>query len=174
MPRLVEIPESLYTRLQALGGQLFTVPEVIARLVEGVGVGQAAPADKGTAGHTAQPPRQANLAGLAARPPRERGATVEVGGQRIHAGTVSELYEHVFRLILKNGKAEALGMLAPYRTSNQRYLFAREPKHPNGKPFFVDLKVGPYHVETHKNYQQAVKQLAGLLAKLDISFRYLG
>ena len=102
------------------------------------------------------------------------GATVELNGQRIHAGTVTDLYEQVFRLLLNNGKAEALKELAPYRTSNQRYLFAREPLHPNGKAFFVDVKVGPYHVEAHKNYEQAVKQLAELLGRLGISFQYLG
>jgi hypothetical protein len=96
-----------------------------------------------------------------------------VAGKRIHAGTVGDLYEQVFRIILSNGKSEQLSALAPYRTSNQRYLFAREPKHPNGRDFFVDVKVGPYHIEAHKNYEQAIKQLAQLLRKLGIPFEYL-
>lgn len=120
-----------------------------------------------------QAPETRNLDILGRRTPRERGATVEVAGKRVHAVTVSDLYEQVFRIILNNGKSEQLSTLAPYRTSNQRYLFAREPKHPTGNDFFVDVRVGPYHVEAHKNYEQAIKQLAELLRKLGIPFEYL-
>ena len=174
MPTSVELSDALHAKLQALGGQLFTVPDVIARLAEGVD-----DPPMGTPRGPARPTpptgqARSGLGVLGMRAPRERGATVEINGQRIHAGTVSDLYEQAFRLILSHGKAEQLKELAPYRTSNQRYLFAREPKHPSGKDFFVDVKVGPYHIEAHKNYEQAVKQLAELLARLDINFQYLG
>src|SRR5688572_16730537 len=131
MSAVVELPDALYSRLQALGGQLFTVPEVIARLADGVS-SNSEPVAVPPPSSPALSARVGGLGILGARAPRERGATVEIAGQRIHAGTVSDLYEQAFRLLLNNGKTEGLKQLAPYRTSNQRYLFAREPKHPNG------------------------------------------
>ena len=169
MAAMVELSDGLYGKLQALGGQLFTVPEVIERLAEGHISGP--PLKPMPAGLTS-PERATDLGALRMRAPRERGATVVIEGQLIHAGTVSDLYEQVFRHLLNNGKADALKQLAPYRTSNQRYLFAREPKHPNGNDFFVDVKVGPYHIEAHKNYEQAIKQLAELLRRIGVAFRY--
>jgi hypothetical protein len=169
----VELPDALHDKLRLLGGGLFTVPEVIERLA------QAVRPTSGSVGLHDSPRSKAaegrdGLGVVGVRAPRERGATVEIAGHRIHAGTVSDLYEQAFRLLLNNGNAEALKQLSPYRTSNQRYLFAREPKHPNGNDFFIDVKVGQFHIEAHKSYEQAIKQLAELLARIDVSFRYLG
>lgn len=172
MSHAVELPDDLHAKLKAMGGGLFSVPEVIAKLVDRT-ASFSPPVVRPVV--VRDVPRQdGKLSILRTRAPRERGATVEVDGKRIHAGTVSDLYEQVFRLILANGKSEALKALVPFRTSNQRYLIAREPKHPNGNAFFVDVKVGPYHVEAHKNYEQAIKQLADLMARVGVEFRYIG
>jgi hypothetical protein len=172
MTRTIKLSDELSDRLVALGGGLFSEVEVIARLLDRSGEVVQMPAQRTS---TTYAPRQSDqVSSLRTRAPRERGATVEVEGKRIHAGTVSDLYEQVFRLILNNGKADALKALVPFRTSNQRYLIAREPKHPNGNSFFVDVKVGPYHVEAHKNYVQAIKQLADVLARLGVDFKYIG
>lgn len=175
MSKTIEVSDSLYQRLQSLGGQLFTFEEVIERLMKG-----ALPAsgfDTVAAGASAERlpsiPR-ADLKVLPRRTPRQRGVTVEVAGQRIDASTVSDLYEQVMRLVLSKGRAEKLNSILPYRTSKERYLIAREPKHPNGKGFFAKVKVGIYYLEAHKNYETALKQLAQLLGKLDLDLRYVG
>lgn len=169
MGRIVEIPNHVYARLQAIGSHLFSVSEVIERLAMSLPTSSSddSPARAVTESSGAR------LDLMRMRSPRERGVTVELAGQRIHAGTVGDLYEQVFRLLLKNGQAEALKALVPYRTSNQRYLIALEPRHPNGNAFFVPVRVGPYHIEAHKNYETALKQLAELLGKLGLEFRYL-
>lgn len=174
MPKSIEVSDELYQRLQSLAGQLFTFEEVIERLLKGAlrasGVGSLA-AIAPTAG--LPPIHRADLNVLPHRAPRQRGTTVEVAGQRIDANTVSDLYEQVLRLVLSKGHTEKLDSILPYRTSNERYLIARKPKHPNGKDFFVQVHVGSYYLEAHKNYQTAIKQLAQLLGKLGLDLRYI-
>lgn len=177
MSKTIELSESLYQRLQALAGHLFTVEEAVDRLVESAsqkfGDEPRPPAQR------PQPsiPRSIGRLDLGAvhmRAPRERGVTVEVAGQRIHANTVRDLYEQVFRLILGGEHAEALRALIPYATSNQRYLISKDPKHQNGNRFFVPVSVGPYYIEAHKNYDTALKQLDAVLSKLGLDLQYVG
>lgn len=174
MSKSIEVSDELYQRLQSLAGQLFTFEEVIERLLTGVlrasggGILAAVAPASGLS-----PTHHADLNVLRRRAPRQRGATVEVAGQRIDANTVPDLYEQVLRLVLDNGHAKKLNTIVPYRTSNKRYLISREPKHPNGKDFFVQVRVGSYYLEAHKNYQTALKQLAQLLGKLGLDLRYI-
>ncbi len=64
--------------------------------------------------------------------------------------------------------------LAPYSTSAKRYLFAKTPVHPNGNDFVVPVKCRSLYIETHKNYDQAIKQFARLSSKCDIKLTYKG
>jgi hypothetical protein len=174
MPRSIEVSDDLYERLQSLAGQLFTVEEVIERLLKGTPRPSAGarPAPV-TQAVLASPTNQADLNILRRRTPRQRGATVEIAGQQITANTVPDLYAQVLQLVLSKGLAEKLNSIVPYPTSNERYLISRKPKHPNGNDFFSPVHVNSYYLEAHKNYETALKHLARLLGKLGLDLRYI-
>ncbi len=98
---------------------------------------------------------------------------MELGDHRINAISVRDLFEQVLKWIVDEGLDMKLEPLLPYRTSNQRYLIARKPKHPGGNPFVAPASYNGYHMEAHKNYENAIRQLKGLVAELGISFEYI-
>lgn len=107
------------------------------------------------------------------RAPRERGAVVELNGERISATTVPDLCTKVMDFIYSNGLWEQFVSLAPYRTSAKRYLYSKSPKHPQGNDFFVPIKNRNVYMEAHKNYETTLKQLNRLLTQLGVTFKYL-
>jgi len=107
------------------------------------------------------------------RAPRERGAVVELDGERISATTVPDLCAKVLEFIYAKGLWGKLESLAPYKTSSKRYLFATQPKHPQGNDFFVPLKFRNMYMEAHKNYDTTIKQLSLLASQLGIAFKYV-
>ena len=176
MAKTVELPDELFEQLQLIGRHLFTVPEVIERLVARLGDVHGLPPRQEQNGDN--PPwdswrmGQRSIVGM--RSPRERGAIIEIEGQRIHANTVADLFKQVFEFLLQRGHEEDIKKLLPYGTSNQRYLIASKPVHPSGRAFFVPVNVGIFYIETHKNYQTAIGHLAEFLEKLGITLRYVG
>ena len=107
------------------------------------------------------------------RAPRERGAVVELNGNRISATTVPDLCTKVMEFIYSKGLWSQFESLAPYKTSAKRYLFAKSPEHPHGNGFFVPLMCRNIYMEAHKNYETIIKQLERLLSQLGITFKYV-
>jgi hypothetical protein len=64
--------------------------------------------------------------------------------------------------------------LVPYKTSSRRFLIAKTPIHPNGNPFVVPVEHRGLYMESHKNYQAAISQLARFLSKCGSTLSYLG
>jgi hypothetical protein len=108
------------------------------------------------------------------RAPRERGATIDIDGKTIRAESVPELCSKVMELLFEKGMWNKVLEMAPYRTSSERYLFAKTPKHPNGNDFWVEVKCRGLYVEAHKNYKTAIEQLARLVAKCGMTLTYKG
>lgn len=109
-----------------------------------------------------------------ARAPRERGAIIELDGARVQADSVPDLCMKVMQFMYENGHWGEVVALAPYKTSAQRYLFSKTPKHPNGNDFFVELKYRGLYIEAHKNYQTAIRQLTKFAAKCGVKLSYKG
>jgi hypothetical protein len=107
------------------------------------------------------------------RVPRERGAKVEIDKQRIQAESVRDLYEQVLKLLVENYEAQLIPLL-PFKTSGVRYLVAKNPVHPSGRPFVIPVDYHDYYMEAHKDYKIAIEHLAKLSKKLALQFRYLG
>lgn len=107
------------------------------------------------------------------RSPRERGAVVELNGEKISVTTVPDLCIKVMEFIYRNGLWSEFESLAPYKTSAKRYLFSKTPKHLQGNDFFVPLKYKNMYIEVHKNYETAIKQLGRLLSQLGVTFKYV-
>ncbi len=107
------------------------------------------------------------------RVPRERGATVEIGGRQIQAGTVRDLYKQALSLFVDKHEHQ-LKSLLPFRTSGQRYLVAREQKHQRGNPFIIPVEYHGYFMEAHKDYKNAIDHLGKLARRLGLSFKYVG
>ena len=165
MTPTIQVSDELYGKLQALGGSLFGVSEVIEKLLEARGNGSTAAGHVDSAG-----PR------VRGRVPRERGVTVDLDDLRIHADSVRDLYGQVLSILTDpdRGYAHKIEPLIPYGTRAQRYLIAKEPVHPTGRDFSVPVDRNGLYMETHKSYKTAIKQLGQFLAKAGIRLRYVG
>jgi hypothetical protein len=165
MTKTICISEEVYARLEALARPFEDrEPEdVIRRLLDGESVKEKAKVHCGGYG----------LKTDIVRTPRERGTIVELDDSRISATTVPDLFTKVMEFINSKGLWDKLESMAPYNTSAKRYLFAKNPIHPKGNDFFVELKYRNMYFEAHKNYETAIKQLDRLLSQLDIKFKYV-
>jgi hypothetical protein len=106
------------------------------------------------------------------RAPRQRGTTVEIDGHKIDAATVSELYQEALKLFV--GKhISRLNSAVPMKTSGERFLIAREDKHPNGRRFFVPVEYHGFYMEAHKDYKNGIKHLRALCEHLGLALKYL-
>lgn len=165
MVKTISLSDEIYARLKNLARPFEDrEPEdVIRRLLDGV-----------TKNDVAKPSGGRITSEVAiVRAPRERGAVVELNGERISATTVPDLCTKVMEFIHSKGLWGKFESLAPYKTSAKRYLFAKSPKHPQGNDFVVPLKYRNMHMEAHKNYETIIKQLGRLLSQLGITFRYV-
>ena len=169
MPRTITVSDELFARLESLARPFVDrePQDVIHRLVEGEckRTGQREKTDQDRTPRTGT---------KVVRAPRERGAVVELNGEKITADTVPDLCTKVMEYIYSKGLWEKLEELAPYKTSSKRFLFSKSPKHPNGNDFFVPIKYRNIYMEAHKNYQTTIKQLSRLLARLGVDLVYRG
>lgn len=168
MTKTISIADDLYQRLASLARPFLDKEpaDVIRRLVDQ----EAGENDKG-AQHGPVPDLPSDLV---RRAPRERGVVVDLDGTTIRADTVPDLCAQVMEYMFQNGHWDKVMRLAPYKTSAQRYLFSKTPKHPNGNKFFVSIQCHGLHVETHKNYRTSVTQLARFASKCGVSLTYKG
>jgi hypothetical protein len=167
MAKTITLPDDLYDSLAALARPfLDKEPADVIRWLVGKGSESQEVIPK-----PAEPSGPVDLAG---RAPRERGAVVELDGFVIRAESVPDLFLQVMEWLHTKGLWDKVTALAPYKTSAQRYLFAKKPVHPNGKDFFVELKCRDLYVEAHKNYQTSIDQLKRFLGKLGVSMSYKG
>lgn len=177
MSPTINLPEHVHSKLQKLGGSLFTVAEIIERLVSDLeqhkNIGSAASPAVITRPIHEVPIRSEprNIQEITERVPRERGSTIEVDGQRIVASTVSDLYEQVLRLLVDSGQIQRLRPCVPFRTSGVRYLIAERPVHPGGNAFVSPIQYSGLFMETQKSYRTALSALSQFLAKAQIKLR---
>ncbi|MDA3902709.1 MAG: hypothetical protein PF441_04570 [Desulfuromusa sp.] len=165
MVQTITLSDEVFARLQALARPFEDrEPEdVIRRLLDGDST------------KSVEIPSGHNVASdlKVVRYPRERGAVVELNGERISATTVPDLCTKVMKFIYSKGLWSQFESLAPYKTSAKRYLFSKTAKHPQGNDFFVPLKYRNIHMEAHKNYETTIKQLGRLLYQLGVTFEYV-
>lgn len=168
MTKTVAIPDDLYAQLAMLARPFLDKEpaDVIRRLVDRE-IGHAKAAGEGSSA-------SADAGGFIDRAPRERGAVVDLDGTMIQADSVPDLCKQVMEYLYRHKHWDTVMRLAPYKTSAQRYLFAKTPKHPNGKDFFVEIQCHGLYVETHKNYQTAITQLARFVTKCGLTLTYRG
>ena len=111
-----------------------------------------------------------NTYDLESRRPRQRGIVIEIRGknnecEEIKGTSVSQLYLNVMKYLCESETQhmESLSPHIPYSTSAVRYLIAREPTHPNDKPFRQKVSYGGYFMEAHKDYKNAINHLKQFL-----------
>lgn len=166
MAKTIALPNELYDRLASLARPFVDKEpvDVIRWLVEK----ESGAVRRPTA---AQSP---SAVSVEERAPRERGAVVDMDGDIIRADSVPDLCKKVMQVLSSKGHWDKVLELAPYKTSSQRYLFSKTPKHPNGKNFFVPIKCRDVYVEAHKNYKTSLDQLKKLVAKCGMTLTYKG
>lgn len=97
---------------------------------------------------------------------RQTTMTLILNGTKIEGSSIPDLYTSGLKYIVDN--RYDIDPLLPYRTSNKRYLIAKDPTHPNGNNFTVPIQYGDYYMEAHKSREQGIKDLAKLMKLLDI------
>lgn len=175
MSKTIQLSDATFAKLGVLAIPFVdTTPEdVIKRLIEQYEANGAS-----ISGMTTESLSSSQSMHLANSPenrtPRERGATVKINGEVIHAVTVPDLYEQVLKLLFKKGYIDRLNALIPFKTSKKRYLIANEPVHPNGNDFSIPVEYKGYFMEAHKSYMTAIRALEKFLSKGGLSVIYMG
>lgn len=159
----IELSAAVLRRLETLGGPLFTPSEVIERLLDQV-------AESATASSAAVPVQTAESS--RSRAPRSRGVDLLIDGHRMSAVSVPDMYLQVLRWLVDGKRLEKVQASIPFRTSKQRYLIAKSPKHPSGNDFVSEVKYKGYYMEAHKNYENALSGLKQFLEPHGYSVRY--
>lgn len=90
----------------------------------------------------------------------------------IVAGTVGDLYYQALKYLYDNNYLSKIEDQIPFATSSKRFLIAKEPIHQRGNPFRCPIEYKGYFMETHKNYEQALKQLEVLVNECGLSIKY--
>ena len=160
----IDVSATVLRRLETLGGPLFSPSEVIERLLDQVAASGAS-TDGSTM--TVQP-----TGTLRQRPPRSRGVDLLIDGHRISAVSVPDMYRQVLQWLVDGKRLEKVQASIPFRTSKQRYLIAKSPKHPSGNDFVSEVKYKGYYMEAHKNYENALSGLKQFLEPHGYSVSY--
>ncbi len=105
-------------------------------------------------------------------PPKRRGAIVTIGDKTINASSVGDLYYKALKYIHDNNLIKKAESEIPFATSAVRFLIAKEPKHQRGNDFRVPIEYKGYYMETHKNYESALRQLEDFLKICGIRMKY--
>ena len=104
---------------------------------------------------------------------RQKGASVLIGNNTIKAETVGDLYSKALKYLYDNNYISKVENQIPFATSPVRFLIAREPVHQRGNSFRCPIEYKGYFMETHKNYEQALKQLEDLVKECGLTLKYL-
>jgi len=103
---------------------------------------------------------------------KRKGAIVTVGNKTIKASTVGDLYYQALEYICDNDLIRKAESKIPYATSQVRFLIAKEPIHQRGNNFRAPIEYKGYYMETHKNYEQALKHLEDFLKECGLRIKY--
>lgn len=160
----IDVSDAVLSRLETLGGPLFSPSEVIERLLDQVAGSSVNQSDVG--------PGEPSHDVLRSRPPRSRGVDLLISGHRITAVTVPDMYLQVLQWLVDGKRMDKVQSSIPFRTSKQRYLIAKSPKHPSGNDFVSEVKYKGYYMEAHKNYENALSGLKQFLEPHGYSVSY--
>lgn len=160
----IDVSAAVLRRLETLGGPLFSPSEVIERLLDQVASSGLDESESG--------PGEPSPEVLRSRPPRSRGVDLLINGHRITAVTVPDMYLQVLQWLVDGKRIDKVQGSIPFRTSKQRYLIAKSPKHPSGKDFVSEVKYKGYYMEAHKNYENALSGLKQFLEPHGYSVSY--
>lgn len=166
----IEISDAIHRRLKDLAGPLFSIQDVIERLLDAENVPRGAQIDGNQSAHA----DSAVSTALLIRSARERGVSIKVDGEKISAISVPDMYQQVLQVLIGKKLMGKFDPLLPYKTSNQRFLIAKKAVHPQGNPFRSPVSFGGYHMEAHKNYENALRSLQSLMGRAAIPFEILG
>lgn len=100
----------------------------------------------------------------------ESSLKIYINQKLISGISVKEFYRRVIKEVI--GEVPDFQKYVPYATGSKRYLINTENKHRNGNPFYAEIKIGDYFIETHKSKRGALKDMVKFLCtieELDIS-----
>ena len=171
MSTQIEIPDTLFQRLQAHAEPFVDTPETVIRRALDCYESQ------GDASEPEEQPENNDhvfLEDPSDRPSRARGAIIELDGTRIEAVSVRDMYEQTMEYLDERGLLDELQEQLPISTSRQRHLLHEEPVHPDGSEFVSPAEHHSYYMEAHKDYRNGVNHLCQLLDRCGVQLTYHG
>jgi hypothetical protein len=99
--------------------------------------------------------------------------SVKIENKIFEGSSVKELFGAVLKDIVESGKVEKL--VLPWGTGRSRYIVTNDsdPKHPNGKDFFVPVTYNGYTLEAHVSRNGGIRILENLCKELDLKFELI-
>lgn len=99
---------------------------------------------------------------------------VKIGGNELEGNSVADLFSKVLKHIVDNGYVDKIAF--PVEGSGRsRYIMSNEsePKHPNGKDFFIPISYKKYSLEAHMSRNRSIKVLDELCKELGLKFELI-
>lgn len=93
---------------------------------------------------------------------------VSIDGQSFEAKNIPQLYKAVLQYLVNRGKLENVSV--PVASGGKRYILAKEPVHPSGKPFLSPVAYKGFFMEAHNNRGAAIAQLEKLIKSVGCTF----
>jgi NAD-dependent SIR2 family protein deacetylase/tetratricopeptide (TPR) repeat protein/protein-tyrosine phosphatase len=103
---------------------------------------------------------------------RQKRKSIEfyINDKSFEAKNIPEMYKMALEYLVDNRLLEQVTL--PVATGEKRYILAREPIHPTGKPFLAPVEYRGYFMEAHNNRTAAIAQLKRLLDSVQVDFEF--
>ncbi|MDQ3179517.1 MAG: hypothetical protein M3Q33_03240, partial [Acidobacteriota bacterium] len=101
---------------------------------------------------------------------RQKRKSIEfhINDEPFEAKNIPEMYKMGLEYLVDNRLLEQVSL--PVATGEKRYILAKQPIHPTGKPFNALVEYGGFFMEAHNNRAAAIGQLKKLIESSGCSF----
>lgn len=91
-----------------------------------------------------------------------------INDQSFEAKNIPEMYQKALEYLVDARMLDDLSL--PVATGEKRYILAKEPIHPTGKPFLTPVEYKGFLMEAHNNRAAAIAQLRKLIESVSYTF----
>lgn len=91
-----------------------------------------------------------------------------INDKSLEAKNIPEMYQKALEYLIDASLLDDVSL--PVSTGEKRYILAKEPVHPNGKPFLAPVVYKGFFMESHNNREAAIAQLKKLIESVGCAF----
>lgn len=93
-----------------------------------------------------------------------------INDKRFEAKNIPEMYKQALEYLVDAHLLD--DVFLPVATGEKRYILAKEPIHPTGKPFLAPVAYKGFFMEAHNNREAAIAQLEKLIESVGCTFHH--